>query len=523
MVNWIVLLPRIFYATVWVVIHAVVFGITYSKYKNSPEFSTVRSVMGESLFVSRASAACINLDIGFLLFPVCRNLISVVRGTFLNRIVPFDKNLRFHKIVAWTMMLFAITHTAGHYFNLQRVERASFMTELSGAAPPTNGTFFIPAGITTFKLAFTVTSLTGHALLLIMLLMFTSALEAVRRKYFEMFWFTHHLFVLWFAILPFHSSSCLIKTNDGQCVPPQAWIWMLPGLVTYLLERIYREIRARQPTYISKVVLHPSKVVEIQWKKPSMATKPGQYIFINIPEVSRLEWHPFTLTSAPEEDYHSIHMRVVGDWTNKVAVRLGALPGPNGKTGATALPRVLIDGPFGTASEDVFKYEVAMLVGAGIGVTPFASILKSIWFQKINPAIMLKLQKVYFVWTCRDKDAFEWFQDLLEALESEDFDNFLDIHSYLTGSLKANELHNVIVNDDDVYDPVTRLRARTNYGRPNFNQLCAMIRERHGRSHAKTKVGVFFCGPAVLGQQIRKACNSATSADCVFDFHKENF
>ena len=40
------------------------------------------------------------------------------------------------------------------------------------------------------------------------------------------------------------------------------------------------------------------------------------------------------------------------------------------------LPRVMIDGPFGSASEDYHKFEVVMLVGAGIGVTPFASILK---------------------------------------------------------------------------------------------------------------------------------------------------
>lgn len=48
-----------------------------------------------------------------------------------------------------------------------------------------------------------------------------------------------------------------------------------------------------------------------------------------------------------------------------------------------------VDGPFGTASEDVFDYEVSMLVGAGIGVTPFASILKSIWykFKESNPRL----------------------------------------------------------------------------------------------------------------------------------------
>lgn len=46
--------------------------------------------------------------------------------------------------------------------------------------------------------------------------------------------------------------------------------------------------------------------------------------------------------------------------------------------------RMAIDGPFGTASEDVFRYEVVMLVGAGIGVTPFASILKSVWYKRIQ-------------------------------------------------------------------------------------------------------------------------------------------
>ena len=56
--------------------------------------------------------------------------------------------------------------------------------------------------------------------------------------------------------------------------------------------------------------------------------------------------------------------------------------------------RIAVDGPFGTASEDVFSYEVVMLVGAGIGVTPFASILKSVWYKYCNKAPNLRLQKV---------------------------------------------------------------------------------------------------------------------------------
>jgi len=73
---------------------------------------------------------------------------------------------------------------------------------------------------------------------------------------------------------------------------------------------------ARHVTYISKLILHPSKVLEVQIKKENINPKAGQYIFISCPEISYLQYHPFTLTSAPEEDYVSVHMRIVGDWTS---------------------------------------------------------------------------------------------------------------------------------------------------------------------------------------------------------------
>ena len=93
------------------------------------------------------------------------------------------------------------------------------------------------------------------------------------------------------------------------------------------------------------------------------------------------------------------------------------------------LPRIYIDGPFGSASEDVFKYEVAVLVGAGIGVTPFASILKSVWYRMNYPKERTRLRKVYFFWVCRDFGAFEWFRSLLMAIEAQDMDNHIEIHT----------------------------------------------------------------------------------------------
>ncbi|KAF9098727.1 hypothetical protein BGX27_000745 [Mortierella sp. AM989] len=107
----------------------------------------------------------------------------------------------------------------------------------------------------------------------------------------------------------------------------------------------------------------------------------------NVSCVNGERWHPFTLTNAPEKDYLSVRIRVIGDFTKYLSQKLGCdVEGVNeweenlGDRNRlmTVLSRIVIDGPFGAASEDVFKYEVTVLVGAGIGVTPFASVLKSI-------------------------------------------------------------------------------------------------------------------------------------------------
>jgi NADPH oxidase 1 len=96
------------------------------------------------------------------------------------------------------------------------------------------------------------------------------------------------------------------------------------------------------------------------------------------------------------------------------------------------LPNVRIDGPYGTAAEDVFNSEVAILIGAGIGeipvivicncepfslgVTPFASILKDIWYKQ-RKGKLGSLRRVEFFWICRDAPSFGWFQSLLQGIE----------------------------------------------------------------------------------------------------------
>lgn len=76
----------------------------------------------------------------------------------------------------------------------------------------------------------------------------------------------------------------------------------------------------RGKTYISSGLLLPSKVIHLVIKRPfHFCFRPGDYVFINIPAIAKYEWHPFTLSSAPEQDdYIWLHIRAVGEWTNRL-------------------------------------------------------------------------------------------------------------------------------------------------------------------------------------------------------------
>ena len=402
--------------------------------------------------------------------------------------------------------------------------------------------------------------ITGHIMLLCMLLMYTTAHAKIRNQSFEAFWYTHHLFIPFFLGLYTHATGCFVRDSTlpysplagdsfwTHCIGYQGWRWELWAGGIYLIERIYREIRARRSTKISRVIRHPYDAVELQFLKPSMKYKAGQWLFINIPSVSGQQWHPFTITSCPFDPYISIHMRQVGDWTRAVGDVLGAssisdkeLDGaPRGIQSQGELPQIRIDGPYGAPAEDVFNNEIAILIGTGIGVTPWASILKNIWYLRQSPYPPRRLRRVEFIWICKDTSSFEWFQTLLSSLEAQSLEagakssdpEFLRIHTYLTQRLDVESQANIYLNSvGATVDPLTELKSRTNFGRPNFNRLLRGIQKgiTSGsymgglEANMKTQVGVYFCGPNTAARDIRGACKNSSSPDVNFRFWKEHF
>ncbi|KAL9116177.1 MAG: hypothetical protein Q9227_000548 [Pyrenula ochraceoflavens] len=500
-----------------------------------------------SVWLSRGAGLILAVDGTLILLPMCRNILRWVRPKF--KFLPLDESQWFHRQVAYALLLFTIIHVSAHYVNFFNVEKTQIRPE------------------TAIQIHYTQAGgITGHIMLLCMLLMYTTAHHRIRQQSFETFWYTHHLFIPFLLGLYTHATNCFVRdTTDPyspfaganfwtHCIGYEGWRWELFGGGLYLFERLYREVRSRRETEITKVIRHPYDAMEIQFRKPSMKYKAGQWLFIQVPSVSRQQWHPFTITSCPFDPYVSIHVRQVGDFTRALGDALGCGPSqakeyegldPNGMyeialSNGQKMPKLKIDGPYGAPAEDVFDNEIAVLIGTGIGVTPWASILKNIWHLRGGPNPPTRLRRVEFIWVCKDTSSFEWFQTLLSSLEAQSASaassaggpEFLRIHTYLTQRLDSDTTANIYLNSvgTDV-DPLTELKTRTNFGRPDFKRLFGAMRDglqdqtyMSGLEGAlRTDVGVYFCGPSAAARDIKRAAKGASTRDVRFKFWKEHF
>jgi hypothetical protein len=126
--------------------------------------------------------------------------------------------------------------------------------------------------------------------------------------------------------------------------------------------------------------------------------------------------------------------------------------------------KIYLDGPYGAPATAIFSVPHAILIGAGIGVTPFASVLESIlhrhrqtmhtcptcshtWtdIQPVDNALLYELRRVDFFWINRDQFSFEWFLKLLTKIEADErankaFHEFLKIHIYMTGAKTRRDI-----------------------------------------------------------------------------------
>lgn len=236
-----------------------------------------------------------------------RQCITFLRTRGFSAVLPLDHHIYLHKLTGVMIAIYSFVHTLMHLMNFSIVV---VNDPVINARNFTLAEWFFTARPGLFGLIGGVANPTGFALFVILLIMFICSQPFVRRKgSFEVFYWTHLLYIPFWILVIFHG--------------PNFWKWFIGPGVIYLIERVFRFVWMKSEygkTYISSGLLLPSRVTHLVIKRPShFYFRPGDYVFVNIPVIATYEWHPFTISSAPEqEDYMWLHIRGVGEWTNSL-------------------------------------------------------------------------------------------------------------------------------------------------------------------------------------------------------------
>ncbi|ESQ35966.1 hypothetical protein EUTSA_v10006793mg [Eutrema salsugineum] len=549
--NW----RRIWVLALWISICIALFTWKFLQYKRRAAFE----VMGYCVSVAKGSAETLKFNMALILLPVCRNTITWLRTkSKLGSVVPFDDNINFHKVIALGIGigigLHAISHMACDFPRLLHAKYVEFepVKKFFGDERPDNYWWFMKG----------TDGWTGVTMVVLMVVAFVLAQSWFRRNRannlpkafkrltgFNAFWYSHHLFVIVYVLLIVHgyfiylSKEWYVKTT---------WMYLAVPMILYACERLIRLFRSgSKAVKILKVAVYPGNVLSLYMSKPKgFKYTSGQYIYVNCSDVSPLQWHPFSITSASGDDFLSIHIRTLGDWTSQLKSLFSKVCQPplTSQSGLfiadkgqanniTRFPRLLIDGPYGAPAQDYRNYDVLLLVGLGIGATPLISILRDVLNNIKNQKSIEEgtshyvhrsnTKRAYFYWVTREQGSLEWFSEVMNEVAEYDSEGIIELHNYCTSVYEEGDARSALItmlqslhHAKNGIDIVSGTRVRTHFARPDWRSVFKHV----AVNHVNQRVGVFYCGRScIIGELKRLAQDFSRKTTTKFEFHKENF
>ncbi|XP_063686975.1 NADPH oxidase 5-like isoform X8 [Bolinopsis microptera] len=417
-----------------------------------------------ALMIAKGAGKCLNLTTTLLFVSMCRWVLTSIRNTPAGKFFALDSIVDIHKLLGYVYVTFALIHTAAHVFTfLVNVDKNRDIPD--DKTSPVNYSFVLSAGG-----YFGGSYISGVFLDIVLCVMIPFAQSCVRRsgKFSQFYWV--HFFSYWLLAI-----GVILHCQN-------AWKWIFLPLFVYAMEKIANMNFIKRTLYGKFRILNykvlPSNVVELHISRPpTFNFHSGSYAFLTIPLITGYEKHPFTISSSSEDrEKITFHIKMMRGWTKKLYEELATdqeykkrrevkeLEEKNGiaENGEAVLKlersinerylsrdsekyaylknfgrlqkrdlECYIDGPYGTPATEIFESEHAVLVAAGIGVTPFASILQTI-VDKYNQSgcfcsrcnhwndhgtFNIKIKKLDFVWITRDQKSLQWFLELLKRLE----------------------------------------------------------------------------------------------------------
>ena len=313
-----------------------------------------RDAYGLGVGFAKLAAGALYPTLFFMLLSMSRHFSTFLRRNYIiSRFINWDLSQEFHirmsiaGLVLATMH--AIAHLSGTLVQGSRASRQDAVARVIGpeSVPRTYGSY--------------VRSLpgwTGITALLCFWLISLFSMPFIRNKNYEVFQLGHLLMFPMIGMLCAHGTAMLLQH-------PMLGYWLAFPTLLVLFERVWRFLRGfmRVP---ARVRVLDTDAVLLTCKHPKgqdWKYNAGQYILLQVPDISFFQWHPFTVSYCKGDVLH-VHIKFEGDWTTA----LKDLPEDRDI-------RVGIDGPFGAPAQRFYDYSHSIIIGGGIGITPFSAIL----------------------------------------------------------------------------------------------------------------------------------------------------
>ncbi|XP_042486010.1 ferric reduction oxidase 2-like [Macadamia integrifolia] len=279
-----------------------------------------------------------NICLAFLFFPVTRGS-SVLPLVGLTS----EASIKYHILLGHIVMTFFTAHGLCYIIYWASTHQISEMLKWDKVG---------------------VSNIAGEVSLLSGLVLWATTFPRIRRKMFELFFYTHHFYILFIIFFILHVGIVY------ACM-------MLPCFYLFLVDRYLRFLQSRKSIRLVSARVLSCETVELNFSKsPGMSYTPMSTVFINVPSISKLQWHPFTVTSNSnmDQDKLSVVVKSEGSWTKKLYQMLSC-PSP--------VPHLVvsIEGPYGPASTSFIRHDMVVMVSGGSGITSFISIIRELLFK----------------------------------------------------------------------------------------------------------------------------------------------
>jgi len=298
-------------------------------------------------------------------------------------------------------------------------------------------------------------------------------------------------------------SKLLSKKSQVQDISIFQWL-LIPRFI-FLYNILLNRRKNRDYVNLKAIHLLPSKNLELTVSAPPGFTfSPGDYVYINCPQISKIEWYPFNIIKHSQEGELMLHVKSNNRWTEKLFNE--TVEGVESNSDLNWQLR--LDGPYGSSSNKILQSEHAILVGAGMGISRMAPILQDILIRKKDDDSM-KLKKVDLFWLNSDDSYFEWFTKFLNDIQSSEREPFFQYHIYFIDKGPEDIKEKMMYIATDMTKQKTNITLiknlwdSSNFGIPNWRKELSSLINNNEFGYSN----LFYSGPKKFKSNLMKECN----------------